>query len=249
MDNSDPRNPFEAPQAAMPGGGPTRPWSPVGALSFGWNAIVRDPLSVLLIFVAQLVAAAPVLCGALVAVLAAQTGDDTVAALGIVLYIASVVLVGLPLSLWVAAGTARYSLLKARGQRADFADFFRAPFWSALGAALLMGVGIFFGVFLCIVPAVILALGLYVWQFVLADRRTGPLESLVQCWKLTSGHKLELLVFVLLACLVSFAATVAGLLMCLVGVLVTAPAAFALISIATAYIYLRLNGEAPVEVA
>lgn len=249
MDSSAPRNPFEAPQAAIPVGGMARPWSPVGALSFGWNAIVRDPLSVLLIFAAQLVAVAPAICGALVAVLAAQTGNDTVAALGMVLYIASVVLVGIPLSLWVAAGTARYSLLKARGQRADFADFFRAPFWSALGAALLMGIGIFFGVCLCIVPAIVLALGLYVWQYVLADRRTGPLESLVQCWKLTSGHKLELLGFVLLACLVSFAATVAGLLMCLVGVLVTGPATLALISIAAAYIYLKLSGEEPVEAA
>jgi uncharacterized membrane protein len=249
MDSSEPRNPFEAPQAAIPVGRQARPWNPVGALSFGWNAIVRDPLSVLLIFAAQLVAVAPAICGALVAVLAAQTGNDTVATIGIVVYIASAVLVGLPLSLWVAAGTARYSLLKARGQRADFADLFRAPFWSALGAAALFGIGVFFGTLLCIVPAVILALGLYVWQFVLADRRTGPLESLVQCWKLTSGHKLELLVFVLLAILVSFAATVAGLLMCLVGVLVTAPAAFALISIATAYIYLKLNGEEPVEAA
>lgn len=245
MDSPEARNPFEAPQAAIPVGGPARPWSPVGALSFGWSVIARDPLSVLLIFVAQLVAAAPTIFGAIVAALAAQTDNEAVAAIGAFIYIASAVFVGLPLSLWIAAGTARYSLLKARGQRAEFSDFFRAPFWSALGAALLFSVGVFFGFCFCIVPAVILALGLYVWQFVLADRRTGPLESLVQCWKLTSGHKLELLVFVLLACCVSIAATVIGLLMCLVGVLVTAPVTFALFSFAGAYIYLKLSGEEP----
>jgi len=249
MGSSASRNPFEAPQAAIPVARQALPWSAVGAISFGWNAILRDPMSVLLIFAAQLVAAAPTICGAIVAALAAQTRNDTIATLGGILYIASAVLVGVPLSLWIAAGTARYSLLKARGQRPDFADFFRAPFWSALGAAILFGVGVFFGVFLCIVPAVILALGLYVWQFVVADRRSGPLESLTECWKLTSGHKLELLVFVLLTWIVSLVATVVGVLMCFVGLLVTAPAAFALISLATAYIYLKLNGEEPVAAA
>ncbi len=122
------------------------------------------------------------------------------------------------------AGVMVFSLKVVRGERPGFGAVFAGlPYYLPLLIAsflskLLIGAGLL----LCIVPGIILILGFFVAGPVIVDRQLGPFEGLKESWRLTTGHKVDLLVFGVLTGLLII---VGFLLCCLPGIVVaTAPA-------------------------
>jgi uncharacterized membrane protein len=118
-----------------------------------------------------------------------------------------------------------YDLAMLRAYRGDeslaFGDLF-AGFSKALPlfiTALLFGMAVFAGMLLCIVPGIILALGLWPAFLLVMEDNLDPIEALKAAWALTSGHKLQLLILSLIVGLLNMA----GFMACCIGVFVTGP--------------------------
>lgn len=148
-------------------------------------------------------------------------------------------LVAFPVQLFVSAllltGQTTVMLRAARREPVRFGQLFSGfgrlvPMLVAHSLALFL---IVLGYVLLIVPGVVLTVSLLFFpQFVTEGR--GPLQALSDSWNITKGHRWQILVFV-------FAISglvVAGLLACLVGVVVAVP----VIAVALAIIYTRLTG-------
>jgi hypothetical protein len=92
-------------------------------------------------------------------------------------------------------------------------------FWRFLGAEILLGIIVFFGFLLLVVPGVIAALGLGFAPYLVVDRGLGSVEALKQSWQLTKGYKWSLLVLALAL----IGLNLLGTLALVVGLLVTVP--------------------------
>lgn len=205
------------------------------AVRFGWDAVVRQPLAVLVVFVGTLVGSVFSMFGSIAQIVLLQQGKEELA---LIAYLTGVLL-GLPLSLWMNMGMTRYMLKLARGQQANFGEIFSGgPFLAYLLTSILLGLGVMFGMLLLIVPGIILAIGWSYAMYLVLDRRHGPVEALSASWKITRGFKGKIFGLMLLFIPV----TLLGLLACGIGYLVAIPVCM----LAMAYVYLKLTGEEPV---
>jgi uncharacterized membrane protein len=243
MSNPQSDNPYASPrkfdELPAPGGakpiGAALPWRPTEALRFGWDAVLLQPLAVLVVLVANLVASAFSFFGQLAQFLLNQEGKVE---LGWMAYGAGLLL-GLPLSIWMNMGLTRYMLKLARGQQANFGEIFLGgPFIACLLTSILLALGVGLGMLLLLVPGIVLAIGWSYWMYLLVDRGQGPVEALGTSWKITRGFKWKIFGMMLLFILV----TILGVLACGVGVLVAMPVC----QLAMSYVFMKLTGEEPV---
>ena len=111
---------------------------------------------------------------------------QALATLSVVLNIAS----GL-LSFFFQVGLTRVFLNLASGLPVDASMLWGggAQFPSALGSALVRGVAIVLGGLALIVPGVLIALGTQFYLYCLVDRDQGPIEALMESWRITDGYK------------------------------------------------------------
>jgi uncharacterized membrane protein len=238
--------------APLPAGGPSAgSWSPSEAIGFGWKAVTGDFVGVALPLAAVTMAVAVVggIIGGIFGVvqvvaqkaLSGSGAPDPMVLAGINLGTSLVQnVISFSLQALVMGGIVDFSLQVARGKKPAFGVVFGGPryFVPMLVGMLVLAIAIGFGLLLCLVPGVILALGCLLWSNIVVDRGVGGIDALKQSWELTKGHKGSLFVFTLLAGLIMLA----GVLACCIGaVLVSMP----LFSIATAYVYLKLQGEEP----
>lgn len=219
-------------------------WSPTEAISFGWNAVMKNFAGVALpIAVAGLVSALPggILGGvwAVVEAILRENLDSGVVTL--IAIIARIItnLIGIAVGSYIAGGMVGFALKVARGQPAQFGDVFSGGQY--FGRIFLVSICTFLitmaGCCL-LVPGIILAVGLMLSQNLIVDQGLGGLEPMKKSWEMTKGHRINLFLFALL----SFAVFLAGALACGVGaLLVSAP----VVVIAQAYIYLCIKGETP----
>jgi uncharacterized membrane protein len=232
-------------------GAPAEGWSAIEALTFGWEAIKSDYVGVAVPIVVASFAVGVVSGGvsfimslfraALVRLLVeGGVGEAlvlSVASIGINLVTQ---LFSMLLQALIMGGIVDLCLRVCRGGKAPLSTVLSGAryFVPMFIGQLLMMLAIFVGSLLCVVPGVILALGLLFWSYLVVDRGLGPVAALQRSWEITNGHKMNVFLFLVLACLV----LLAGFVACCVGVLlVSAP----VLSVATAYVYLRLNGESP----
>lgn len=92
-------------------------------------------------------------------------------------------------------------------------------FWSFLGASLLVSIVVVLGMILLIVPGVIFALMFMFATMIVIDRGLGPIESMKESRRITTGYKWKLLGLALVLTLLNLA----GLFALVVGLLVTVP--------------------------
>lgn len=231
------------PGAQSPGGG--QGWSPTDAIGFGWNALTKNFAGVSLpIAVAMVIAIAPgqiltAVYAAMMSVVVDLVEPSFIPMLNIVVQGTSSLL-GLLIGSFIAGGVINFGLKVARGQPVVFGDVFSGGkyFGSMLVAGLCLNIAGFIGLLLCVVPGVILMLGLCMYGFLIVDQGMGGIDALKRSWELTNGHKMNLLVFGLLGFLVA----IAGVLACGIGVLL---GSYPVLVVAASYVYLRLKGETP----
>lgn len=97
----------------------------------------------------------------------------------------------------LAVGVAIFSLNFARDENPKINNIFDGfqNFGKAIGAYLLMILGIMIGFLLLIVPGFILAIGLSQTFFILADDPDiGIMDALQKSWSMMDGHKFDLFV-------------------------------------------------------
>ncbi|HWO07470.1 MAG TPA: DUF975 family protein [Candidatus Paceibacterota bacterium] len=94
-----------------------------------------------------------------------------------------------------------------------------APFWRYLGGQILVGIIVIIGFILLIVPGIIAALGLVFTSYLIIDKGRGPIEAMKESWRITKGHRWQLLLLVLAVA----GLNVIGFFLLLVGLLVTVP--------------------------
>lgn len=122
----------------------------------------------------------------LISVIISVVGELT--GLGIVMFI-----IGGPL----AVGMAMFFLRISRDQDVELEIIFEGfkMFGKALGAYVLMMIGIFIGIILLIIPGIMLAFGLSQTFYILADDPDMDImDALKFSWELMDGHKFDLFV-------------------------------------------------------
>ncbi len=148
-----------------------------------------------------------------------------------------------PAIAFIQAGVTDVALRTARGEKTTIGQFFGGGRFVGrfMIGGLLMGFAVGIGYLLCIVPGVMLALGLSLWTMNIVDRNLGAVDALKGSWEMTKGHKGSIFVLLLL----QFLVILAGELACGLGVLVVAP----ILPISNAYVYLKIKGEQPRQLA
>jgi uncharacterized membrane protein len=142
----------------------------------------------------------------------------------------------------IAMSTAWVFLKAARRESyaiGDMFSVFKRNYWSAVGGLVLKALIIIAGLLLLIVPGIIFAIRLSFVEFLIIDRKMGPVEAISKSWKLTRGHGMTLFSMVLLSILV----VLLGLLCLLVGVFVSIAWLYA----ASAVIYLTIISNQPLD--
>jgi len=92
-------------------------------------------------------------------------------------------------------------------------------YWRYLGAVILVGLSVLGGLILLIIPGIIFALALSFASILVVDRGLGPIAAMKESMRLTKGYRWRLLLFFLALILLN----VLGVLLLLVGLLVTMP--------------------------
>jgi uncharacterized membrane protein len=194
------------------------------AISYGWNAYWKNVgpmvLITLVIFVVQL--------------LISIVGSGTDGAMArVVLQLLSFV-VGIIL----AMGLIRASLAVCEGRKPEVSMLMQTDgFFNYLVAAILFGIGVFFGLVLLIVPGIIFAVVFHYFGYAIVQQpELGAIDALKRSADITRGYRWQLFGLALLLMLINFV----GLLACGIGVLFT----YGISAIAIAYAYKTLSGQA-----
>jgi len=214
-----------------PGGGGQGPALNIGeALSYAWTKFTQNagPLILVMLVVFVGLAVVSFVNLALRSTIHGVFGFIVISILTTALYL--VVAGILQIGLW------RSALAVTAGQPVELAKVFSTE---ELGpyiiATILFGLMVSIGLFLCVIPGIIVAfLGFFYAYFVL-DQRQGPTDAIRSSFKLVSDNLGTLIPFAIVVYLVYLA----GVILCFIGVLVTGPIAL----IATAYAYRKLNGQ------
>lgn len=111
-----------------------------------------------------------------------------------------------------------------------------APLWWYILGQIAVGLTVLVGFILLVIPGIIAMLGLLFSSYLIVDKKRGPIEAMKESWRITNGHKWQLLLFVLAIVGVN----ILGILALLVGLLVTVPVS----ALATVHVYRFLEHKA-----
>jgi uncharacterized membrane protein len=215
------------------------------AMSFGWNAIMKNfagtslPIAVAIFVVFLPIGIVSSLLQFMLQLAIEYVDASFIGLFSIVLYVL-LAGIGLFVNSFVAGGIVEFALKIARGQPAAFGDvfgggkYFGKMFVGLLGFQVVYAIGIA----LCVVPGLIVMFGLWPFAFIIVDQKLAGIDALKKAWAMTNGHKMSIFIFWLL-CVV---AVIAGEIACFLPVLLVS---FPLIVLASAHMYLTLNGETP----
>jgi uncharacterized membrane protein len=119
----------------------------------------------------------------------------------------------------VQYGMAFAYLKAARGDKLEIKDMFEAfrNYWNAVLASLFVGVIIFIGFILLIVPGIIFACKLAFTPYLVVDRKMAVMEAIEESWRMTGGHAWKVFFIGLL----SIPICIAGLLCFCVGIIIS----------------------------
>lgn len=137
---------------------------------------------------------------------------------------------------WLGIGLCRMAIASARNQPVAFETLWSGTdrLGTAIAVNVLVGLCVFLGTMLLVIPGIVIALGwLLAFAFV-ADTRLPAIECLTASWQVTQGHRWHVLgLLLVLGLLVAVSAIPCGL-----GLVATVPMAVVVL----AQLYVRLAG-------
>jgi uncharacterized membrane protein len=137
---------------------------------------------------------------------------------------------------WLYIGFIRIAMTAYAGGIISFDMLFEEKgktLWHYILAVLLSGLSVVAGLFLFIVGAFVVQMGLMFVPFLVLDKDMQPVAALKESWRLTKGYKWNLFGFFLLIILMN----IAGVIVAGVGLLVTAPLSLLVVT----YLYCELE--------
>ena len=157
--------------------------------------------------------------------------------LGIVLFAYGLLIVG-P----VDYGVAFAHLKAARADKLIIKDMFEAfrNYWNAVLANLLVGVIVFIGLVIFIIPGIIFACKLAFTPYLVVDQKMGVIEAVKESWRMTNGYAWK----VFLIGLLSIPISIAGFICFGVGIIVAVM--WIRLAFASLYHSVSFPAEAPV---
>lgn len=193
------------------------------AISYGWRAFWKNvgPLLVLSIIIVVV----HLVLGAIASSTSSVFGRLVIQ---LISFIVGIVL---------AMGLIRASIAVLEGRRPEVAMLFQTEgFGSYLVASILVGIAVFVGLFLCIVPGVILGLMWMFFGYVVVENPTiSPTDAMRRSAEITKGYRWQLLGLVILLFLINLL----GAILLLVGLFFT----YGISAVAVAYAYKVLSGQ------
>jgi len=111
-------------------------------------------------------------------------------------------------------------------------------YWNAVLANILVGVIVFFGFVLLIIPGIIFACKLAFTPYLVVDRKMEVIEAVKESWRMTNGHAWKVFFIGLLAIPIS----IAGLICFGVGIIVSIM--WIRLAFASLYHAVSVSGEA-----
>jgi hypothetical protein len=194
-----------------------------GAISYGWNKFTQNVGPLIVAYLLILVVAA-IINGIGFAI------DSFV--LRLIINLIAIFIVAA-----ISFGLVRISLKIVNGQPVEISDAMPSgpqvvPY--AL-TAILVQIIVTIGLYLCVIPGLIAALFLWFAQFAVIDENLQPGDAIKRSIDLVKPHWGGVLGFMVVAVLIN----VVGAILCLVGLLVTAP----LTTVAAAHVFKSLKGE------
>jgi len=220
-----------------PGGGGTAgaplPWEVGEVLKISWEIVKRQPILVVVVFGVYLVQNLPSVVINNVQTLRLVEPDS----IAFSLIAMGALIAGVALGLFLQIGQLRMFVAAARGEPLDFSLLLSGMdrFLPYIGMSILVGLAVMVGALALCVGAFIAALGLALSQYYLIDARQGVIESMQTSWRVTTGNRLNLFLFLL----AGMGLMIAGLCAFCVGMFV----AMAIFMTGFAVIYLRSAGE------
>jgi uncharacterized membrane protein len=143
----------------------------------------------------------------------------------------------------VGYGVSFAHLKASRGDSLEIKNMFEAfqSYWNAVLASLLVGVIVFIGFILLIVPGIVFACKLAFTPYLVVDRKMGVIEAVKGSWSMTGGHAGKVFLLVLLAIPIS----IAGLICFGVGIILSIM--WIRTAFASLYHAVSLSGEASAQ--
>lgn len=142
---------------------------------------------------------------------------------------------------FLTGGLYRMAINQVRGRAVSIGDMFNAGdvLPALLGASILTALATFVGFLLCIIPGLLIAGGLMFTIPLVVDQRLGALEAMSTSWNTLKSQVFMAFLFLFVVGIVASL----GLLLCFVGVLITAP--IGILSIALLYRDFFIGAQAP----
>ncbi len=201
----------------------TNSFSKKAAILFGWEKFKEN---------------APFLLGVFLIVGVISFLFDKVDKLGVSAFMVFVIgVIGFIISTVLHMGVTRIMLNIHNGREVSFNNLVgeTSLLIKFILAQILAMIIVMVGLMLLVVPGVIAAVGLFFVPYIVIDKKLGPVDAIKESWRLTKGHKWNILLFSLLFILINLL----GVLALGIGLLVTMPITF----LATVYAYKWLDKQ------
>lgn len=200
------------------------------AVLFGWNTLKKNLEFLVCLFV--IILAMSGLMGLVMSSFTEEAPNELIIAASVIFGAANVL---------ISMGVIKISLKFCDQDQARFSDLFSAypVFLKYLAGSILYGLIVLLGLLALIIPGVYLAVKYQFYDYLIVDKKMGPLEALKKSSQLTQGVKWNLLLFWLFL----VALNALGLLALGIGLVATIIISW----LATAYVYRRLQLQADNE--
>ncbi|MBE0521809.1 MAG: DUF975 family protein [Candidatus Methanoperedenaceae archaeon] len=151
------------------------------------------------------------------------------------------ILIGGILSLIISMGIIKTSIKITDNLNVRFRDFFSSSplFLKYLISSIFYILMVYVGLFLLIIPGIILAIRFQFYAYFIIDKEIGPIDALKKSFSLTKGALWELFVFDLLL----IGINIIGLFALIVGLFVTIPLTY----LANAFVYRKLLNQTKLD--
>ena len=139
------------------------------------------------------------------------------------------------LNILVSIGLAHISIKFAKSETAVFSDLFARSdrVFRYFISSILYGIMVALGFVLLIVPGVILMIRFQFYQYLIIEKKSGPIQALKTSWRMTRGSAWNLFILWLIIIIINLA----GALALGIGLFFTVPTTM----VAMAYVYKKLE--------
>ena|SRR3989338_406176 len=204
-------------------------FSPTACVRFGWETFKKRPWFLIGAFLLVFI-----ITGILNTIISRVMGNEGVG--GLISFLTNMIV-----QIFGSVGMVSLALSAHDSiENAKLADLWRPKFvLNYLVMSVLFFIAAAIGFILLVIPGIIVVLTLYFACYLIVDRSLGPIEAMKESARITKGHRLDLLVLLVLTLLIN----ILGIIALLVGILVTIPMTF--LAIAHSYRTLeRMAGTA-----